>query len=614
MRKCPVLLAAVGLLAGSAAAQPPKTYSNPLPPDRAALDRLHLTTEWVAALPLSGRHDAVAHVQVVDADQVFVQTRAGVLAAIDARTGAKQWTVRYPAGYVNVYPVAVNERFVFAVNVTRLLCYHRQTGLLEFDHELKIGNEQNVAPTAGPVADRETVYVVVNGTIALGLRIPDFLRVTERRGAEKQNTARVVAERFPAPYTNTPISPDQFDRPRIPDERFGYGSLATAANPTPSLSALPRMSPPYTLEFRSLYATPNLSVVPSLRQPYAFRPDYLQFNQMTPSISTIPPSVARANELANLRPRPLGPTQEWLFTLGGRSAGEPFLMAAYARTPDGKTYLLHNVPHRLWLAAAGTSVEAIEAGTGRPQVTLEARDVVASPVAGGVLFDRTGRRKVPLPQDAGYLGYVGLVDGTLIAIDLGAGGQENGQPGAARVEWRSTLGGLLNRRPVATPDAVYASGDHAGVTKVDALTGDVIWRSESTADRVLAVNEEFAYVQDRLGNLLVYDARKPTDPETRRSAPLARLDVAGFNVPVTNAQTDRLFLTADNGMLVCLRDASAKYVRPVQMGVRPFVTVAAPAEAAPAAAPPADEPPKPEEPKKELPKKDVPKKEAPKKG
>ena len=150
--------------------------------------------------------------------------------------------------------------------------------------------------------------------------------------------------------------------------------------------------------------------------------------------------------------------------------------------------------------------------------------------------------------------------------------------------------------------------------KVDALSGNVIWRTESIADRVLAVNEEFAYVQDRLGNLLVYDARKPTDPETLSSVPLARLPVVGFNVPVTNAATDRLFLTADSGMLVCLRDASAKYARPVRTGVQPIVTVAAPAKAAPAAPPPpADEPPKKEEPKKEPPKKDVPKKDVPKK-
>ena len=606
MRKCPLFVAVVGLLAvGPAAAQPPKTYSNPLPPDRAALDRLHLRTEWVAALPLEGRHDAVAHVQVVDEDQVFVQTRSGVLAAIDARTGSKQWSVKYPAGYVNVYPVAVNDRFVFAVNVTRLFCYHRATGLLEFDHEIKLANEQNAAPTAGPVADRENVYLVLNGTLAIGYRIPEFLRVTERRGAERQNTARVAADKYTAAFTNTSVAAERFDRPIIPVETFGEGSMSTRGNQTPSMNSLPRLSPPYTLEYRSLYATPNLAVVPSLRQPYNFRPDYLQFNQLTPSISTIPPSVARANELANLRPKPIGPTQEWLYSLSTRSVGEPLLTATYARTPDGRTYLAGNLPHRLWLAGSTTTVEGLDAGTGKPQVTAEMRDVIASPVAGGVLFDRTGRRKVPLPQDAGVLGFVGLVDGTLVAIDLGAGGQENGQPGAARIEWRSTLGGLLNHRPVATPDAVYASGDHAGVVKVDTLTGDVIWRTESAADRVLALNEEFVYVADRLGNLLVYDARKPTDPETRLSSPLAKLNVAGFNVPVTNTETDRLFLTADGGTLVCLRDASAKYVRPVRVGVQPVATVAAPAEAAPPAPPPApEEPPKKEPAKKEPPKKE----------
>jgi outer membrane protein assembly factor BamB len=609
MRKCPVLLAAFGLLvAGPAAAQPPKTYSDPLPPDRATLDRLHLTTEWVAALPLAGRQDAVASVQVVDEDQVFIQTRAGVLSAIDARTGAKQWSVRYPVGHVNVYPVAVNDRYVFAVNVTRLLCYHRATGLLEFDHEIKLANEQNAAPTSGPVADRDNVYVVVNGSIAIGYRVPEFLRITERRGAERQNTARLTADRYASTYANTPFSTDRFERPLIPDETMsGVGMGNSTANQTPSMSALPRVSPPYTLGYRSLYATPNLTVVPSLRQPYNFRPDYMQFNQITPSISTIPPSIARANELSNLRPRPIGPTQEWLHSLGSRVVGELLLSAAYARTPDGRTYLIDTYPHRLWMAGAGTTIEAVDAKRGRPQVVAEARDVVASPVAGGVVYDRTGRRRVPLPQDAGLLGFVGLVDGTLLAIDLGASGPENGRPGPARIEWRATLGGLLNRKPLATADAVYASGDHAGVAKVDALTGEVIWRTESAADRILAVNEEFAYVLDRLGNLLVYDARKATDPETRRSAPLATLNVGGFNVPVTNSHTDRLFLTADNGTLICLRDASTKYARPVRMGVRPIVTVAAPAEAAPPEAAPAALPPEP--PKKDEPKKDAPKKD-----
>ena len=49
------------------------------------------------------------------------------------------------------------------------------------------------------------------------------------------------------------------------------------------------------------------------------------------------------------------------------------------------------------------------------------------------------------------------------------------------------------------------------------------------------------------------------------AAPLAAMDVAAFNVPVVNTATDRVFLAADNGLLVCARDAARKYEQPVRM-------------------------------------------------
>jgi hypothetical protein len=122
-----------------------------------------------------------------------------------------------------------------------------------------------------------------------------------------------------------------------------------------------------------------------------------------------------------------------------------------------------------------------------------------------------------------------------------------------------------------------------------------------TADFPLAVNDEFVYVRDRLGNLLVYDRRQATDPVTRRAEPLARMELPGFNVPVTNHQTDRILMAADNGVMICLRDASAKYVRPTRVAPPP----------PPPPPPPVKKEPPPEEPKKEEPKVE-PKKEEPK--
>jgi hypothetical protein len=99
----------------------------------------------------------------------------------------------------------------------------------------------------------------------------------------------------------------------------------------------------------------------------------------------------------------------------------------------------------------------------------------------------------------------------------------------------------------------------------------VVWKSPSTADRVVAVNQEFVYVRDRQGRLLVFDAHRATDPARRLALPLSEMNLAEFNVPVVNTASDRVFLAADNGLVVCLRDASAKYARPVPIAPPPIV-------------------------------------------
>ncbi len=594
-------------LGGWGGPQPTAQVFQAAPPDRAALDRLNLRNEWTAYVPLEGAKDAIGTVQVIDDTQVLVQTRAGLLIAFDANSGAKLWTFHYPAGYSALYQVAVTDQFVFAVNVSRLFCIHRYTGVLEFNYELP------GYATTGPAADRDTVYLTLSGTKVVAYRFPSLIRVEERpaggptqaRTNEPRNPADALAARYTLGATKALLAEPEFDRPY---ERMALALGEPAAGlstlqRTPSLSVLPTVTPPYTMAKRFLHPSPSLAVVPSLRQPYQFKPDYMRFNQRTPSISVLPPSVARAYELANLRPKGIEPTQEWSYGAAARLRFPPLRVTGLSESGAGPRTLLD----RLWLTTDGPLGVAVSATTGRPQVLATFTATVAAPLAGPIPYVRPDRRPDE-PDARTQLGFASLAEGSLIAVDL-LGGDLNGP----RVEWRANLGGLLDRKPLATADAVFAAGDHAGVSQVDVRTGEVIWRTEATADWVLAVNQEFVYVRDRTGNLLVYDRRRATDPLTRRAEPLARLNLSGFTVPVTNQQTDRVYLAADNGVLICLRDASAKYVRPYRVAPQPAQPIPAkkPEEKAPAAPPAAPEeaPPKKELPKKEGPKKDEGKKD-----
>lgn len=84
--------------------------------------------------------------------------------------------------------------------------------------------------------------------------------------------------------------------------------------------------------------------------------------------------------------------------------------------------------------------------------------------------------------------------------------------------------------------------------------GRELWRNRD-GDRVLAVNPKFVYVNDRQGRTLILDRK--------RGLKLSFLDAREYVVPVINELTDRLYLAANDGLIVCLHDK--EYSSPVEM-------------------------------------------------
>jgi outer membrane protein assembly factor BamB len=553
--RAPLYLCVVALLGLSqpALAQVTPYRLEPAAPDSAALSRLNLKAEWIISLPLLGRQDAVSMVQLLDGDQFVVQTRTGLVAMMDSRTGSKQWSFQLPGTNANVYPIGHNERHIFVLNVTRLFSFDRTNGLLDFELELP------AQPNLGPIADRDFVYVVTNGNRVNCYRLLDAPISGARGMPEDRNLANQLATRAGGGVAQN----------RVPEtEKSSYNPGAaggTYANPnqkTPSITALPSVLPPYSLDKRTLLHTPSISSLASVRQPYVYRPANLQYNQLTPSVAVIPPSIYRVHQLANFRPKPTPPELIWTHSASSRIGSQPLRIVAYpagAKAAPANWYM-----DRIWILSEGTSAQAISGLNGAEQVKTRLRDTITTPLGGPLVFDRSGTNKFARPEDLTALGFVGLTDGTFVALDLGAGGREAEQAGPARIEWKLNLGSPATNKPVVTNQAVYASGEHAGVTKIDAQTGEEQWETESVADRLLAVNDEYAYVMDRTGGLRIYDNKLKTGGRGPIPA-LAKIELPGFNIPVGNEQNDRIFLVADSGMMVCLRDASSKYNRPFKV-------------------------------------------------
>lgn len=541
------LVAVFTLLLGTAILAPAQqtgVYSKAVPPDKAVLDRLNLKTEWVQYLPVEGTRDTLTQIQTID-DQVFVQTRAGVFIAIDALTGRIQWVARLGNGYANSYPCAANSQFVFVAHVTKLYAFYRYTGATEFVAEM------GTPPTTGLACDDTGVFCV------LGMRpgsagahrvavynVPPPITVSDPVKAATDLLSQSAKASATGPvddllkrYKSDAIprdEPNYFEpafRPRVLETPVA----GTTGSKTPSVSTLPSVVPPYSLGNRA--PTPSLSPVASMRQPYRLRLESGKYIQQTPSIGVIPPSVAASLILADLRPRGIEPKLRWEYGLTSRIL-----------------YPIHLTPTRAWVVAEGNVVIALNKNSEAGRAVTEVKDRLSTPI--------------PAPPAAsGLTHFIPLGNGTLVAIDASSGNLTGG----ITVKWRADTGGINNHTPFVTKDFVYASGDDSGVICVERGEGNVIWKSESSADRIIGANEEFVYVRDRQGRFLVFDAKRASDAQRQKSAPLGTANISEFNIHVVNTASDRVYLAADNGLIVCLRDAAPKYAKPMQIWPPPIV-------------------------------------------
>lgn len=541
-------------------------------PSREALDRLNLKVEWAVFLPVDGQRDTIAYAQLVDGNQLFVETASGVVFAIDTRTGQRQWSFAFPHRYATPYPAAVNSKYVFVVNLSTLYCFDRYTGVLEFafDPVIRLMAPRSLI-TSAPVCDETFVYVSLGNRQVVCFQIPGAVAMPDPKlrpdakaamvaGSQPKsaNPADVVASRYPGVATK-PLSEDKFDeRGKLRLDVSGSLSLQR----TPSMSMLSSITPPYTIkDSRGVYErlTPSLSTLTNMRPPYHIRDGEGRNLTKSPSIATIPPSAARVYELNEIRPKGLEPTKRWYYV-----------------PPVAMNYRPLLTDDRMWVTTAGPrlySIDRLDATRPERKVLVDAEltDVVAAPAT----------------KD-GSTGFFPLADGSLIAVDLGFGGRDART--AMKTLWRANVGGAMNRPPVPTTDSVYVAGVGSGVARVDRTRGEVVWRTAALDDRLLAVNDEYVYVRDRNGILRIYDRNRVADEKTGQSNPLAAIDLSDFGIPITNAMDDRLLLASDNGLLVCVRDSSAKYNAPVPL-IRAKPAVPKPAEKKdgdPAAAPMGD--------------------------
>ncbi len=135
--------------------------------------------------------------------------------------------------------------------------------------------------------------------------------------------------------------------------------------------------------------------------------------------------------------------------------------------------------------------------------------------------------------------YACSTDGYVYAID-----ESNG-----RIKWRFSAGDAIYSSPIAIQSKVYVVSEINGLYCLDGDTGGRLWHAPNIAQFVSASPTRI-YGIDRIGRLAILDLRTGTS-----AGAMALEDVSQVLV---NAQSDRVYLASDSGLVQCLRQADLR--------------------------------------------------------
>ena len=488
----PIFLAALAIAYPQA---PFKVYTSPKLPMRDALDRMNLTVAWNARVSVDGNRDGIFSIQLLPGkqNQLLVQTYKGNVFLYDADHGDLIWKNQVGLPYWTPQPAGFNSHGVY---VTR----------------------RNVLHVLSRVDGSQRVYTFNTAT-----KQADF-------GYE-----------LAIPPNAAPIA----------DEDLLYFSMGDRINAVvvPNFEAIEqakRIRDKFTKEGKQDAIPPYLEeLIPAgldSAQP-VFLWSYRFANQFTTSTPLIHGDVLSAlttdGTLTSVARFDKGPREELAeFKAIGKSLGAPgqHRDIAYIGSDDFNLYAVSMAGGRLvWRYVSGAPILLGPA--------VNDRDVFVSPERTGLArVDRVTGREVWLNRDTQrFLAANGRSGDITAAIGTG---------GVNPIVLTSPNHGLRTGATVTVSgvaDFPAANGTYSITNLTDhtfALNGTRI-EGNSSGRGSWATLTNNVYALDRIGKFYVIDGRRGTT--------LATHDLSDWAISIANEWTDRIYLAANDGQILCLR-------------------------------------------------------------
>jgi len=201
-----VFLLAFAVLASD---DPTRVWSQPSPPSQEALDRLNLQLAWAVHVPMDGRRDRFASIQV-SGDQLIVQTRSGLITVLDAENGGRAlWRSRPGRAYQSGLPPTYNGRAVFASDSGKVFALDRETGALQWDYDL------DVALSAPVQADDTQMYLCNVQRHVITLHLPAMSSTAPAAPPPSPDEEKKPADEAAAPAAKPASTPAKADAEEV---------------------------------------------------------------------------------------------------------------------------------------------------------------------------------------------------------------------------------------------------------------------------------------------------------------------------------------------------------------------------------------------------------------
>lgn len=114
-----------------------------------------------------------------------------------------------------------------------------------------------------------------------------------------------------------------------------------------------------------------------------------------------------------------------------------------------------------------------------------------------------------------------------------------------QIRWEFVSGPQISKSPQVVGEHLYLAPDHGSLFCVSMKDGSKIWESDG-ASGFIAANDRHVYAYDRLDNVVIL-SKETGEVEYR-------LGLMQFNQRVANDQTDRVYLSTPDGLIIALHD------------------------------------------------------------